>query len=295
MTPEPLKPAPFHILLALAEGGYGLEIVEGDTARVPFGMGTYGSRSAAVGGSAIATSVDKLIEKARQIAAHMLEAAPEDIEFTDGKFFVRGAEAKAKAWGEVVLAAYLAHDLPEGIEPGLETTSFYDPPNFSWPAGAHIAVVEADTETGDVRLLRYIAVDDVGNEINPLIVSGQLHGGIAQGVGQALWEGAVYSDDGQLLTGSMLDYALPKAARLPSFELDRTVTPSPIPTVGVGANLVPVMVTGVLTAPGITLTGLAELTTGKSAANFVTPACLAPATRVKAPPATSPAGLLASE
>lgn len=210
-----------------------VEVVEGDTDRVPFGMGTYGSRSAAVGGSSIAVAVDRVIDKGKQIAAHMLEAAAEDVDFGDGRFYVRGAEAKAKAWGDVVLAAYLAHDLPEGMEPGLEFTSFYDPPNFTYPFGTHIAVVEVDRETGDVRLARYIAVDDCGNVINPMIVDGQIHGGLAHGIGQALWENVHYDDSGQLVTSTLLDYALPKAHNLPRFELDRTVTPCPHNPLGV--------------------------------------------------------------
>ncbi len=210
-----------------------VDVVHGDTREVQFGMGTYGSRSAAVGGSAIVTGLDKVIAKGRRIAAHMLEAATEDVVFEDGAFQVKGVPDRAKAWGEVVLAAYLAHDLPEEMEPGLEATSFYNPSNFTYPFGTHVAVVEIDRETGVVRLVRYVAVDDVGNVINPMIVDGQIHGGIAQGVGQALWEEAVYDDDGQLLTGTMLDYALPRAHNLPSYELDRTVTPCPHNPLGV--------------------------------------------------------------
>jgi carbon-monoxide dehydrogenase large subunit len=210
-----------------------VDVVHGDTGSVQFGMGTYGSRSAAVGGSAIATALDKVVDKGKKIAAHLLEAAPEDVVFEDGAFAVRGAPGRNKPWGEVVLAAYLAHNLPEGMEPGLEATSFYNPANFVYPFGTHVAVVEVDPETGEVRLLRYVAVDDCGNVINPMIVEGQVHGGIAQGVGQALWEGAIYDDSGQLLTGEMLDYALPRAHNLPSFECDRTVTPSPHNPLGV--------------------------------------------------------------
>jgi carbon-monoxide dehydrogenase large subunit len=196
-------------------------------------MGTYGSRSAAVGGSAIATAVDKAIDKGRAIAAHMLEAAEADLEYVDGAFRVRGTPDTAKTWGDVALAAYLAHDLPDGMEPGLETTSFYNPSNFVFPFGTHLAVVEIDRETGEVELVRYVAVDDVGNVINPMIVDGQLHGGIAQGVGQALWEEGVYDEGGQLLTATLLDYAVPRAHRLPSYELDRTVTPCPHNPLGV--------------------------------------------------------------
>lgn len=210
-----------------------VDVIQGDTEKVQFGMGTYGSRSAAVGGSAIATAVDKVIAKAKQVAAHLLEAAEEDVEFKDGEFSVKGSPGSTQSWGDVVLQAYLAHHIPDDMEPGLEATSFYNPSNFVYPFGAHIAVVEIDPETGETRVLRYVAVDDVGNVINPMIVEGQVHGGVAQGIGQALWEGAVYDDSGQLQTSTLLDYALPKAHFLPSFELDRTVTPCPHNPLGV--------------------------------------------------------------
>jgi carbon-monoxide dehydrogenase large subunit len=209
-----------------------VEVVHGDTGRVQFGMGTYGSRSGAVGGTAIVHSLDKVVEKSKRIAAHMLEAAPEDIELTRGRFHVRGSPDRSKGLPDISLAAYLAHSMPAGTEPGLEATSFFDPPNFTYPFGTHVAVVEVDADTGTVSLLRYIAVDDVGNVINPMIVDGQLHGGIAQGVAQALWEGAEYDDSGQLITGSLMSYGLPKAHQLPFFELDRTVTPSPVNPLG---------------------------------------------------------------
>ncbi len=214
--------------LASSELGIPMEdvdIVHGDTAQVQFGAGTYGSRSAAVGGTAIHLGVDKIKDKAKRLAAHLLEAAEADMVYEDGKIFVRGAPDNAKTFGEVALASYLAASLPEGMEPGLEATSFFDPPNFTWPFGTHAAVVEVDGDTGDVKLLRYVAVDDVGNVINPMIVDGMVHGGIAQGVGQALQEEAVYDDQGQLLTGTMMDYAVPSADVLPSYEVDRTVTP----------------------------------------------------------------------
>ncbi|MDX1501451.1 MAG: molybdopterin cofactor-binding domain-containing protein [Thermoanaerobaculia bacterium] len=210
-----------------------VDVIEGDTREVQFGMGTYGSRSLAVGGSALARSLDKVIAKGKKIAAHLLEAADEDMEFEDGSFFVRGAPSKARAWGEVALQAYLAHDYPEGLEPGLEETSFYDPANFTYPFGTHVAVVEIDPETGEVELVGYTAVDDCGNQINPMIVAGQIHGGIAQGVGQALWENAVYDENGQLLTATLLDYALPRAHKLVSYRLDHTVTPCPHNPLGV--------------------------------------------------------------
>ena len=209
-----------------------VEIVHGDTGRVQFGMGTYGSRSCSVGGAAIVEGLDKIVDKAKRIAAHMLEAAPGDIELTSGRFHVRGSPDQSKGLADISLAAYLAHSMPAGLEPGLEATSFFDPSNFTYPFGTHIAMVEVDAETGQVTLLRYIAVDDVGNVINPMIVDGQLHGGIAQGIAQALWEAAEYDENAQLLTGSMMNYALPKAHQLPFFELARTVTPSPINPLG---------------------------------------------------------------
>jgi carbon-monoxide dehydrogenase large subunit len=210
-----------------------VEIVHGDTGAIPFGMGTYGSRSAAVGGSAIYMSLQKIKEKGRRIAAHLLEAAEGDVLFEGGKFSVRGSPDRSKAWGEVVLMAYLAHNLPQGTEPGLEATSFYDPANFTFPFGAHVAVVEADPATGQVKILRYVAVDDVGKVINPMIVEGMVHGGITHGIGQALWEWGAYDDNGQLLAATMLEYALPKADQLPMYETDRTVTPSPVNPLGV--------------------------------------------------------------
>jgi carbon-monoxide dehydrogenase large subunit len=210
-----------------------VEVVHGDTAAIPFGMGSYGSRSAAVGGSAVWTATQKIKEKGKKIAAHLLEAAEADLEYTDGKFVVKGSPDRAKTFGEVALMAYLVHNYPEGLEPGLEVTSFFDPANFVFPFGTHIAVVEVDPDTGRVEILRYIAVDDVGRVVNPMIVDGQLHGGIAQGVAQALWEYAAYDDNAQLVSGSMMDYALPKADDLPSFEIDRTETPSPLNPLGI--------------------------------------------------------------
>lgn len=210
-----------------------VQIIHGDTDKVQFGMGTYGSRSLSVGGSALVKSLDKVITKARIIAAHLLEAAEEDVVFEHGSFHVAGAPARSKAWADVVLMAYLAHDLPAGLEPGLEETTFYDPENFVFPFGTHVAVVEIDRDTGEVRLVRYVAVDDCGNLINPMIVDGQVHGGVAQGVGQALWEEGVYDPDGQLLTATMLDYALPRAHRLPSFDTAHTITPCPHNPLGV--------------------------------------------------------------
>lgn len=209
-------------------------IVEhGDTQGAPFGYGTYGSRSAAVGGTAIYKCVQKIKEKARKIAAHMLEAAEEDVVFENGKAYVKGAPEAAKTIQEIALQASVAYDLPAGVEPFLDETTYYDPPNCTFPFGTHVCTVEIDPETGQVKVLRYVAVDDVGNVINPLIVDGQLHGGIAQGLAQALYEGAIYDESGNLITGSLMDYAIPKADMVPHYELDRTCTPSPTNPLGV--------------------------------------------------------------
>jgi aerobic carbon-monoxide dehydrogenase large subunit len=205
----------------------------GDTLNTPFGYGTYASRSAAVGGTAVYKSVQKIKDKAKRIAAHMLEAHPGDIVYEDGKAFVKGVPDNAKTIQEIAGAAALAYDLPEGEEPFLDDITYYDPPNCTFPFGTHIAVVEVDGETGEVRLLRYIAVDDVGKVINPMIVDGQVHGGIAQGIAQALWEGSVYDENGQLQTASMMDYAVPKAEFFPPFQVERTETPTDINPLGV--------------------------------------------------------------
>jgi carbon-monoxide dehydrogenase large subunit len=211
-----------------------VDIIHGDTGSVPFGMGTYGSRSASVGGTAIVMSINKIKEKGKKIAAHLLEASPQDIEYANGQFQVKGSPQKAVPFGQVALTAYVPHNYPEGLEPGLEETSFYDPANFCFPFGAHACVVDVDPDTGHVKVLRYVAVDDVGNVISPMIVDGMVHGGIAQGVGQALWEGAVYDgESGQLVSGTMMDYALPKADMLPSYETDRTETPTPVNILGI--------------------------------------------------------------
>lgn len=209
-----------------------VEIVHGDSEAVAFGMGTYGSRSLAVGGSAIVKSIDKVLEKGAKIAAHKLECNVEDLEYAGGKWTVKGSD-KSVSFGDVSLTAYVPHDYPEGLEPGLDFSSFYDPANFTYPFGAHIAIVEIDKDTGKVSLKRFIAVDDVGNVINPMIVDGQIHGGLAQGIGQALFEGAIYDESGQLMNGSYLDYCMPRADDLPSFEVDRTTTPCPHNPLGV--------------------------------------------------------------
>jgi carbon-monoxide dehydrogenase large subunit len=208
-------------------------IQHSDTQGTPFGYGSYGSRTSSVGSTAAIKATDKIKDKARRYAAHMLEAAPDDIEIIGAEYRVKGSPEKKKTIQEIAFALDLGFSLPAGMEPYLDETAYYDTPNCTWPFGTHIAIVEVDEETGETDLVRYIAVDDVGKKINPMIVDGQLHGGIAQGVGQALWERAVYSDDGQLLSGSMLDYALPRASWLPSFELDETITPSPVNPLGV--------------------------------------------------------------
>ncbi len=209
-----------------------VEIVHGDSDRVAFGMGTYGSRSLAVGGSAIVKSVEKVLEKGAKIAAHLLEASPDDLEFGAGKWTVKGSD-KSVAFGDVSLTAYVPHNYPEGMEPGLDFSSFYDPANFTYPFGAYIAMVEIDKETGKVDLKRFVAIDDVGNVINPMIVDGQIHGGLAQGIGQALLEGAIYDENGQLINGSYMDYCMPRADDFPSFEIGRQHTPCPHNPLGV--------------------------------------------------------------
>jgi aerobic carbon-monoxide dehydrogenase large subunit len=213
-----------------------IEVVHGDTDRSSFGMGTYGSRSLAVGGSAIYLAMQKVIEKGRKIAAHLLEAAVEDVEFEKGTFRVVGTD-RAKSLGEVALAAYVPHVYPAGLEPGLDETAFYDPSNFTYPAGAHVVEVEIDPDTGQVEIVGVACADDIGTVINPMIVDGQMHGGLAQGIGQALLERAVYDESGQLLTASFMNYAMPRAADFPFFRLARTstvCTHNPLGAKGVG-------------------------------------------------------------
>ncbi|HKF73004.1 MAG TPA: xanthine dehydrogenase family protein molybdopterin-binding subunit [Stellaceae bacterium] len=201
-----------------------IEVVHGDTSKIPFGMGTYGSRSLAVGGSALVKAMDKIVNKGKKIAAHLLEASEADIEFKDGKFTVVGTD-RSKAFGEVAFAAYVPHNYPiDTVEPGLDETAFYDPKNFTFPSGSHIAEVEIDRDTGTVHVVNFTAADDFGRIINPLIVEGQVHGGVAQGIGQALCENTVYDRDGQLLTGSYMDYCMPRADNLPSFSVATNTT-----------------------------------------------------------------------
>ena len=199
-----------------------VEIVHGDTSKIPFGMGTYGSRSLAVCGSAVVRATEKVIDKARKIAAHMLEASDADIEFKDGQFSVAGTD-KSVGFGEVALKAYIPHNFPiEDIEPGLEETAFYDPANFTYPSGAYACEVEVDPETGKVRIERFAAADDFGNVINPMIVSGQVHGGLAQGIGQALLENCAYDETGQLISASYMDYTMPRADDVPFYDVDHS-------------------------------------------------------------------------
>jgi carbon-monoxide dehydrogenase large subunit len=210
-----------------------VEVMHGDTATGPEGLDTYGSRGLSVGGEAVARAAEKVAAKARAIVAHSLEADEADIELRDGKFQVKGSPDKGMTMAEVAGAAYIPVDLPDGMEPGLEEISFYDPGNFVFPFGAHACIVEIDPETGKVQVDRYVAVDDCGPAINPLLIDGQVHGGVAQALGQALYEQVVYDESGQLITGTFVDYALPTAAEIPSFETDRTETPSPTNTLGV--------------------------------------------------------------
>ena len=208
-------------------------VLHGDTAVVPFGRDTYGSRSLAVGGIAVHLACEKVVDKAKKLAAHMLEAAEDDIEFEGGTFSVAGSPDQNVTIQDVGAAAYMAADLPEGMEPGLNEQMIFDPPNFTFPFGAHICVTEVDTETGSVEVRDYFGVDDCGPVINPTIVDGQLHGGLAQGIAQALYEGAIYDEDGTLTTASMVDYMIPGAPELPNYTLERTVTPSPSNPLGV--------------------------------------------------------------
>lgn len=208
-------------------------IMHGDTDSTPEGRGTYGSRTTAVGGSAVFNATVKLKEKMKQIAAHMLEASPDDVNLEDGKFSVAGTPQKAVTFAEVAATANLSNTLAPGIEPGLETTVFFEPESCVFPFGTHICAVEVDKDTGEAKILRFVAVDDCGRQLNPMIVQGQVHGGIAQGVGQAMWEEVVYGEDGQLLTATLMDYAMPIAKEFPTFELDHTVTLTPVNPLGV--------------------------------------------------------------
>src|SRR5580704_832800 len=231
-----------------------VSIVHGDTDKVQFGMGTYGSRSGAVGMTAIAKALDKIETKAKKVASHMLEASENDIVFKDGKFTVAGTD-KSAAWGEVTLNAYIAHKFSGAdLEPGLKESAFHDPTNFTFPAGCHVCEVEIDPETGLANIANWVAVDDFGVVVNPMIVEGQVHGGIAQGIGQALLEGAVYDGEAQLVTGSLMDYTMPRADDLPSFKVDTTVTrrpPNPLGIKGCGED-------GAIAAPAAVMNAITD-------------------------------------
>ena len=214
-----------------------IEVIHGDTQSSPKGLDTYGSRSLAVGGIAVVKAAEKVVAKARRIAAHLLEASEDDLDFADGRFSVRGVPGEGKTIQDVAFAAFTAHDLPDGVEPSLDADATFDPENFSFPHGTHLCAIEVDTETGAAKIRSYVCVDDIGHVINPMIVEGQVHGGLAQGIAQALYEEAVYDDEGNLTTGTFVDYLLPSATDLPSFTTDRTTSPSttnPLGIKGVG-------------------------------------------------------------
>ncbi|MHB8469869.1 MAG: xanthine dehydrogenase family protein molybdopterin-binding subunit, partial [Gaiellaceae bacterium] len=243
--------------IAADELGYDvdeIEVLHGDTTVSPLGMDTYGSRSLVVGGIALYQAAQKIVAKARSLAAHQLEVSEDMLDYEAGTFSAGDKEVTIK---ELAFAMWSAHNLPPGMEPGLEANAVYDPPNFSWPAGAHVAVVEVDIETGDTRLVRYVAVDDVGKVVNPMIVDGQIHGGLAQGISQALFEEAIYDEDGMLLTSSFANYLVPSASELPLFELDRTETPSPTNPLGVKG----VGETGAIASPAAVMNAVADALT----------------------------------
>jgi aerobic carbon-monoxide dehydrogenase large subunit len=242
-----------------------VEVLHGDTAVVPLGMDTYGSRSLAVGGVALYHAAERIVEKAKKIAAHLMGVDESAVDHVRGVFHGPDSSLTLK---EIAFAAWTAHNLPEGLEPGLEATFVYDPPNFSWPSGAHVAIVEVDTETGAVELLRYIAVDDVGTVINPTIVEGQIHGGLAQGVAQALYEDAIYDDDGNLLTSNMTTYLVPSATEFPRWELYRTETPSPTNPLGVKG----VGETGAIASPAAVMNAVIDALAGDGITDINMPA-----------------------
>jgi carbon-monoxide dehydrogenase large subunit len=233
-----------------------VEVIHGDTSTMQLGLDTYGSRSLAVGGVALYNAAEKIIEKSKAVVSHKLEVSPEDLQYEHGRFTVAGTD-KAMTVQDAALHAFTAHDLPDGMEPGLEATFVYDPPNFSWPGGAHVAVLEIDPETGEVELRRYVAVDEIGNVVNPTIVDGQVHGGVAQGIGQALFEEAIYDENGNLTTGSMISYIVPTAAELIDLELDRVSAPSPTNPMGVKG----VGETGAIAAPAAVINAVVDALT----------------------------------
>jgi carbon-monoxide dehydrogenase large subunit len=204
-----------------------IQVLHSDTKAVPFGQGSYGSRSFSVGGAAVKIAAEKIRDKARKAAAHMFRASEDDVVYENGNFHVKGTPGNVKTMQDVALALWYAWDIPVGMEPGLEVTTFFDPPDFNYPFGAHLALVEIDEDTGHIDLVRYIAVNDVGHVANPMVIEGQMQGGIVHGIGQALWENAMYDDNGQLLTATFGEYPLPRATQVPNFELERTVTPTP--------------------------------------------------------------------
>jgi carbon-monoxide dehydrogenase large subunit len=208
-----------------------VEVLHGDTQVSHKGLDTYGSRSLVVGGEAIVRAADKVVEKAKPIAAHLLEASVDDLEFAAGRFSVRGTD-QGMALTEIALATFASHNYPEGIEPGIDAEATFDPDSFSFPHGTHLCAMEVDTETGEVKMRKYVACDDIGNIINPLIVAGQVHGGLVQGIAQALWEEAVHDESGTLVSGSFVDYLLPTAADTISFDIDHTTSPSTTNTLG---------------------------------------------------------------
>jgi carbon-monoxide dehydrogenase large subunit len=214
-----------------------VEVLHGDTNSSPQGLDTYGSRSLVVGGVAVHKACQKVIDKARTIAAHLLEAAEGDLEFSAGAFAVKGSPEAKQSIQDIALATFANHNLPDGMEPTLNSSYVFDPENFSYPHGTHLCATEVDTETGWVSIRKYVAVDDIGKVVNPQIVEGQVHGGLAQGIAQALFEEAVYDAEGNLVTGTMVDYTIPSASDLPHFDLDRTETPAtsnPLGVKGVG-------------------------------------------------------------
>jgi carbon-monoxide dehydrogenase large subunit len=210
-----------------------ITVVHGDTDRVQYGVGTFGSRGTAVGGAALKLAIDTIQAKAIKIAAHQWEADPSDLEYRHGKITVKGDPGKSMTTAEAGFLAFMGDQLPPGLEPGLDATRRFEPPNFVYPFGTHVCVVEVEPQTGRVDVQRYVAVDDCGRILNPMIVEGQVHGGIAQGMAQALYEEVVYDDDGQLLTGTLMEYAVPHAEQVPFYELDNTVTPTDVNPLGV--------------------------------------------------------------
>jgi len=210
-----------------------VEVLHGDTAVSPLGMDTYGSRSVSVGATALYFALEKIKDKARVLAAHELEVAEDDLDFEGGTFSVKGAPDRARTVADLAASAWHAHNIPSGFEPNLEATAVFDPPNFTWPGGAHICVTEVDTETGAVEIVKYVAVDDCGTVINPMVVEGQVHGGVAQGIAEALYEEAIYDDQGNLISSSMTQYLVPGATEIPWMQLGRTVTPSTTNPLGV--------------------------------------------------------------